>query len=139
MFVETPYMGFGAAIQLNNSEVRRNRRSRPNSDITERSGKIVKMNDKSNAKPDESGIVMQATNSINIIPFDPNNSMNVNSWLKYFNDKCQEYNLDDTWKLNNITTYLKNNALTEYVNSYDTIKTWEEFVSFLTERYITLT
>ncbi|GBN31851.1 hypothetical protein AVEN_39269-1 [Araneus ventricosus] len=35
-FVETPYMGFGAAIQLNNSEVRRNRRSRPNSDITEK-------------------------------------------------------------------------------------------------------
>ncbi|GBN80871.1 hypothetical protein AVEN_171886-1 [Araneus ventricosus] len=94
------------------------------------------MNDKTSAKPDESGIVMQATNSINIIPFDPNNSMNVNSWLKYFNDKCQEYNLDDTWKLNNITAYLKNNALTEYVNSYDTIKTWEEFVSFLTERYI---
>ncbi|GBN53811.1 hypothetical protein AVEN_182404-1 [Araneus ventricosus] len=94
------------------------------------------MNGKTNAKPDESGIVMQATNSINIIPFDPNNSMNVNSWLKYFNDKCQEYNLDDTWKLNNITAYLKNNALTEYVNSYDTIKTWEEFISFLTERYI---
>ncbi|GBM49560.1 Transposon Ty3-I Gag-Pol polyprotein [Araneus ventricosus] len=94
------------------------------------------MNDKTNDKPDESGIVMQATNSINIIPFDPNNSMNVNPWLKYFNDKCQEYNLDDTWKLNNITTYLKNNALTEYVNSYDTIKTWEEFISFLTERYI---
>ncbi|GBM22873.1 hypothetical protein AVEN_55458-1 [Araneus ventricosus] len=94
------------------------------------------MNDKTNAKPDESGIVMKATNSINIIPFDPNNSMNVNSWLKYFNDKCQKYNLDDTWKLNNITAYLKNNALTEYVNSYDTIKTWEEFVSFLTERYI---
>ncbi|GBM08071.1 hypothetical protein AVEN_122988-1 [Araneus ventricosus] len=88
---------------------------------------------------------MQATNSVNIIPFDPNNSMNVNSWLKYFNDKCQEYNLDDKcqeynlddkWKLNNITAYLKNSALTEYVNSYDTIKTWEEFVSFLTERYI---
>ncbi|GBO38835.1 hypothetical protein AVEN_93631-1 [Araneus ventricosus] len=94
------------------------------------------MNDKTNAKPEESGIVMQATNSINIIPFDPNNSMKVNSWLKYFNDKCQEYNLDDKWKLNNITAYLKNNALTEYVNSYDTIKTWEEFVSFLTERYI---
>ncbi|GBM93591.1 Transposon Ty3-I Gag-Pol polyprotein [Araneus ventricosus] len=94
------------------------------------------MNDKTNAKPDESGIVMQATNSVNIIPFDPNNSMNVNSWLKYFNDKCQEYNLDDKWKLNNITAYLKNNALTEYVNSYDTIKTWEEFISFLTERYI---
>ncbi|GBN68824.1 hypothetical protein AVEN_162708-1 [Araneus ventricosus] len=94
------------------------------------------MNDKTNAKPDESGIVMQATNSVNIIPFDPNNSMNVNSWLKYFNDKCQEHNLDDTWKLNNITAYLKNNALTEYVNSYDTIKTWEEFISFLTERYI---
>ncbi|GBN49596.1 hypothetical protein AVEN_90193-1 [Araneus ventricosus] len=94
------------------------------------------MNDKTNAKPDESGIVMQATNSVIIIPFDPNNSMNVNSWLKYFNDKCQEHNLDDTWKLNNITAYLKNNALTEYVNSYDTIKTWEEFISFLTERYI---
>ncbi|GBO21471.1 hypothetical protein AVEN_245751-1 [Araneus ventricosus] len=94
------------------------------------------MNDKTNAKPDESGIVMQATNSVIIIPFAPNNSMNVNSWLKYFNDKCQEYNLDDKWKLNNITAYLKNNALTEYVNSYDTIKTWEEFVSFLTERYI---
>ncbi|GBO03460.1 hypothetical protein AVEN_124358-1 [Araneus ventricosus] len=94
------------------------------------------MNDKTSAKPDESGIVMQATNSVNIIPFDPNNSMNVNSWLKYFNDKCQEHNLDDKWKLNNITAYLKNNALTEYVNSYDTIKTWEEFISFLTERYI---
>ncbi|GBN83835.1 Retrovirus-related Pol polyprotein from transposon 17.6 [Araneus ventricosus] len=94
------------------------------------------MNDKTNAKPDESGIVMQATNSVNIIPFDPNNSMNVNFWLKYFNDKCQEYNFDDKWKLNNITAYLKNSALTEYVNSYDTIKTWEEFVSFLTERYI---
>ncbi|GBN40239.1 Transposon Ty3-I Gag-Pol polyprotein [Araneus ventricosus] len=94
------------------------------------------MNDKTNAKPDESGIVKQATNSVNIIPFDQNNSMNVNSWLKYFNDKCQEYNLDDKWKLNNITSYLKNNALTEYVNSYDTIKTWEEFISFLTERYI---
>ncbi|GBN69076.1 hypothetical protein AVEN_221782-1 [Araneus ventricosus] len=36
------------------------------------------MNDKTNAKPEESGIVMKATNSINIIPFDPNNSMNVN-------------------------------------------------------------
>ncbi|GBM38326.1 hypothetical protein AVEN_158354-1 [Araneus ventricosus] len=92
------------------------------------------MNNKTNDRPDESGIVMQATNSINIIPFDPNNSMNVNSWLKYFNDKCQEYNLDDKWKLNNITAYLKNIALTEYVNSYDIIKTWEEFISFLTER-----
>ncbi|GBM99780.1 hypothetical protein AVEN_101029-1 [Araneus ventricosus] len=91
---------------------------------------------KTNDKPDESGIVMKATNSINIIPFDPNNSMNVNAWLKYFNDKYQEYNLDDKWKLNNITAYLKNSALTEYVNSYDTIKTWEEFPSFLTERYI---
>ncbi|GBO01989.1 hypothetical protein AVEN_151873-1 [Araneus ventricosus] len=94
------------------------------------------MNDKTNAIPDESGIVMQATNSINIIPFDPNNSMNVNSWLKYFNDKCQKYNIDDKWKLNNITAYLTNSSLTEYVNSYDTIKTWEEFASFLTERYI---
>ncbi|GBN82520.1 hypothetical protein AVEN_239046-1 [Araneus ventricosus] len=56
------------------------------------------MNDKTNAKPDESGIVMQATNSVNIIPFDPINSVNVNSWLKYFNDKCQEYNLDDKWQ-----------------------------------------
>ncbi|GBL79943.1 hypothetical protein AVEN_28983-1 [Araneus ventricosus] len=96
------------------------------------------MNEKTNDKPDESDIVMQATNSISIIPFDPNNSMNVNAWLKYFNDKCQEYNLDDKWKLNNITAYLKNSSLTEYVNSYDTIKTWEEFISFLTERYISL-
>ncbi|GBO22430.1 hypothetical protein AVEN_3860-1 [Araneus ventricosus] len=94
------------------------------------------MNEKTNGKPDESGIVMQATNSINIIPFDPNNSMNVNAWLTYFNDKCQEYNLDDKWKLNNITAYLKNSSLTENVNSYDTIKTWEEFISFLTEGYI---
>ncbi|GBM86935.1 Transposon Ty3-I Gag-Pol polyprotein [Araneus ventricosus] len=94
------------------------------------------MNDKTNDKSDESGIVMKATNSIAIIPFDPINSMNVNSWLKYFNDKCREYNLDDKWKLNNITAYLKNSALTEYVNSYDTIKTWEEFISFLTERHI---
>ncbi|GBM87049.1 Transposon Ty3-I Gag-Pol polyprotein [Araneus ventricosus] len=92
------------------------------------------MNGKTNDKPDESCIVMRATNSINITPFDPNNSVNVNSWLKYFNDKCQD--LDDKWKLSNITAYLKNSSLTEYVNSYDTIKTWEEFVSFLTERYI---
>ncbi|GBN33673.1 hypothetical protein AVEN_5803-1 [Araneus ventricosus] len=96
------------------------------------------MDEKTNNKPEESGIVMQAANSIAIIPFDPNNSMHVNAWLKYFTDKCQEYNLDDKWKLNNITTYLKNSSLTEYVNSYDTIKTWEEFISFLTERYISL-
>ncbi|GBO09397.1 Retrovirus-related Pol polyprotein from transposon 17.6 [Araneus ventricosus] len=72
------------------------------------------MDEKTNNKPEESGIVMQAANSIAIIPFDPNNSMNVNAWLKYFNDKCQEYNLDDKWKLNNITAYLKNSSLTEY-------------------------
>ncbi|GBM71611.1 Transposon Ty3-I Gag-Pol polyprotein [Araneus ventricosus] len=94
------------------------------------------MNEKTNKKPEESGTVMQATNSINITPFDPNNAMNANAWLKYFNDKCQEYNLDDKWKLNNKTTYLKNSSLAEYVNSYDTIKTWEELASFLTERYI---
>ncbi|GBM30333.1 hypothetical protein AVEN_174144-1 [Araneus ventricosus] len=68
----------------------------------------------------------QASVSFNTIPFDPNN---------FINDKCQEYNLDDKWKIDNITTYLKNSSLTEYVNSYDAIKTWEEITSFLTERY----
>ncbi|GBN32160.1 hypothetical protein AVEN_136398-1 [Araneus ventricosus] len=101
-----------------------------------RSGKIAKMNEKTKDKPDEYDTTRQASNSISIIPFDPNNSMNVNAWLKYFNDKCQEYNLDDKWKIDKITTYLKNSSLTEYVNSYDAIKTWEECTSFLTERYI---
>ncbi|GBL72617.1 hypothetical protein AVEN_127877-1 [Araneus ventricosus] len=52
------------------------------------------MNDKTNDKPDESGIVMQAANSINIIPFDPNNSMNttedqVNPPQSVTENKCE--------------------------------------------------
>ncbi|CAL1271303.1 unnamed protein product [Larinioides sclopetarius] len=78
----------------------------------------------------------QTSVSYNFIPFDPNNNMKVDGWLKYFNDKCTEYKLDEKWKLNNIASYLKNNALTEYINVYSTIKTWEEVTSFLQERFI---
>ncbi|GBL82554.1 hypothetical protein AVEN_263649-1 [Araneus ventricosus] len=96
------------------------------------------MNDKTNSKTydNTANAGTQASISFNIIPFDPNNSMNVSAWLKYFNNKCQEYNLDEKWKIRNIATYLKKPALTEYVNSYTTIKTWEEFTSFLTEKFI---
>ncbi|GBO17461.1 Transposon Ty3-I Gag-Pol polyprotein [Araneus ventricosus] len=37
--------------------------------------------------PLNSGTIMKATNSINIIPFDPNSSMNVNAWLKSTEDQ----------------------------------------------------
>ncbi|GFX39881.1 uncharacterized protein TNCV_2646441 [Trichonephila clavipes] len=71
-----------------------------------------------------------------LIAFDPNNSMQVISWLKYFNDKCQKLNLDDSWKITNISNYLKNSALTDYINCYDKINNWEEFTCFLTEKYV---
>ncbi|GFW47458.1 transposon Tf2-6 polyprotein [Trichonephila clavipes] len=71
-----------------------------------------------------------------VIDFDPNNSMQVISWLKYFNDKCQNINLDDSWKITNIPNYLKSSALTDYMNCYDKINNWEEFTCFLTEKYL---
>ncbi|GFW54896.1 uncharacterized protein TNCV_2655351 [Trichonephila clavipes] len=65
-----------------------------------------------------------------LIAFDPNNSM-----LKYFNDKCQKLNLDDSWKITNIANCLKNSVLTDYINCYK-INNWEEFTCFLTEKYL---
>ncbi|GFV60842.1 uncharacterized protein TNCV_3538221 [Trichonephila clavipes] len=71
-----------------------------------------------------------------LIAFDPSNSMKVISWLKYFNDKCQKLNLDDSWKITNISNYLNNSALMDYINFYDKINNWEEFTCFLTEKYL---
>ncbi|GFY45781.1 uncharacterized protein TNIN_300221 [Trichonephila inaurata madagascariensis] len=78
----------------------------------------------------------QLNQPIQLTAFDPNNYMQVISWFNYFNDKCQKLNLDDSWKITYITNYLKNSALTDYINYYNKIKNWEEFACFLTEKYL---
>lgn len=51
-----------------------------------------------------------------IISFDPDRGMNFNNWLIYFNKQCDYLQKNDIWKFLNFQKYLKNSAVTTYIN-----------------------
>jgi len=70
---------------------------------------------------------------MSIIPFDPDSGMDINAWLNYYNN----LNSDDTWKLKNITSCLKSEALKFFINYGSQVSSWGELQEILKENFLT--
>ncbi|GFV46236.1 uncharacterized protein TNCV_261871 [Trichonephila clavipes] len=80
----------------------------------------------------------QTPNEPYIVPFDSENGMLIEAWLDYFNNACKLSNKDDSWKIVNISKYLKGSALTQYINSCLNISNFGELCSILIEKFLKL-
>ena len=74
---------------------------------------------------------------LDIVPFNPESNMNVQKWLKYLNQTCEQNNLDENFKVKNITKFLKGSALTHFINNGLELITFDEISLILTERFQT--
>lgn len=69
----------------------------------------------------------------NLIPYNPAEGMAVSSWLEYFDCNAPD---DETWKLNNISSFLKGDALKTYVNEALHITDWKTLQNLLIETFM---
>ncbi|GFX83023.1 uncharacterized protein TNCV_5001711 [Trichonephila clavipes] len=78
----------------------------------------------------------QTLNEPYIVPFDSENGMLIEAWLDYYNNACKLGNRDDSWKIVNISRYLKGSTLTQYINSCLNISNFGELCSILIENFL---
>lgn len=69
------------------------------------------------------------------ICFSPEAHMNFESWKAYFDAVCIENKKDDVWKIRNVQRFLKDKALTLYINNCLQVLHWAEFVELFTEHF----
>lgn len=74
--------------------------------------------------------------NLNIIPFDPSLNIDIKNWMQYFDNICSENKLDDTWKLHNISKYLKGKAISIYINQCLSVKKFQEISLILQENFL---
>ncbi len=94
---------------------------------------------KTNPELDDSLSVPKTEPELNIIAFDANNSMDINSWLEYFEKVCLKMQRDDQWKIRNFSRFVRGDALSVYIRNCHRINTFAEFVTFLKEKFFTPT
>lgn len=70
-----------------------------------------------------------------IVPFSPDAGMEWLPWLSYFEAICVENNLDSVWRIRNIESFLKTQALTLYINNCLNIIHWEELKAIFHEHF----
>lgn len=75
------------------------------------------------------------SNCVSMISFDPQGGMKLEKWLEYFEEKCSQQKFSDEWKVQNLSRFLKGDALTVFVNSCLHIKDWTELKDTLHEMF----
>lgn len=77
----------------------------------------------------------KVNNKSDIIAFSPETGMEFTSWLKYFDAVCVNEGKDDIWKIRHIQKFLKDSALTLFINNCLHILHWSELVELFSEHY----
>ncbi|UYV72011.1 hypothetical protein LAZ67_9001548, partial [Cordylochernes scorpioides] len=65
------------------------------------------------------------TSNFDLPKYDGQN-FDVTSWLKFFNEKCQQNHVDEDYKLKNISKYLDGEAFNFYIETLQDIDDWRE-------------
>ena len=91
------------------------------------------------SKVTNKSVIMTESNDVNIIAFDPTDGMLIDKWLNYFDKVCMQKKFCDEWKVNNISRYLKGNALTIFVNNCLGCTNYDEIKQILQENFLKVT
>lgn len=77
----------------------------------------------------------KASKNPEIIPFSPESHMEWVPWLQYFEAICVEEKKSDFWKIRNIQNFLRDKALTLYINNCLNVLHWSELTALFEDAF----